>query len=212
MTTAAACTVRTQYGSGVSSGNSSRTGRPVDLPPLRPTARLRCRSSAELLLRSDFPFLPPFPGTAGKAVQGAAGKGRQPEPGHGSLRVSSRPDMREKGRRKKGRTWAEAAKTVRRRERRGKFFFSPAARRREREVTWPRDRAEGHESARRGRRLGSRWRTLRIPRRRSRGCRFSRGLRPDPLVFQSGLPVGGQVAVAPTLLALVSAPCVVLAQ
>lgn len=59
MTTAAACTVRTQYGSGVSSGNSSRTRRPVDPPPL--TARLRGRSSAELLLRSDFPFLPPFP-------------------------------------------------------------------------------------------------------------------------------------------------------
>lgn len=34
MTTAAACTVRTQYGSGGSSGNGSRTGRPVDLPPL----------------------------------------------------------------------------------------------------------------------------------------------------------------------------------
>lgn len=99
--------------------------------------------------------------------------------------------MREKGRRKKGRTWAEAARTVRRRERRGEFFFSPAARRREREVTWPRDRAEGHESARRGRRLGSRWRALRLPRHRSRGCRFSRGLRPDPLVFQSGVASRG---------------------
>lgn len=45
-------------------------------------------------------------------MQGAAGKGTQPEPGHRSLPVSSRTDMREKGRRKKGRTWAEAAKTV----------------------------------------------------------------------------------------------------
>ncbi|XP_076415264.1 putative Polycomb group protein ASXL2 isoform X5 [Peromyscus maniculatus bairdii] len=58
------------------------------------------------------PFPPTFPRPAGKAVQGAAGKGRQPEPGHGCLPVSSGPDMREKGRRKKGRTWAEAAKTV----------------------------------------------------------------------------------------------------
>ncbi|XP_076415253.1 putative Polycomb group protein ASXL2 isoform X1 [Peromyscus maniculatus bairdii] len=58
------------------------------------------------------PFPPTFPRPAGKAVQGAAGKGRQPEPGHGCLLVSSGPDMREKGRRKKGRTWAEAAKTV----------------------------------------------------------------------------------------------------
>ena len=41
----------------------------------------------------------------------------------------SRPDMREKGRRKKGRTWAEAAKTVRRRERTGRLggFRSLAA-------------------------------------------------------------------------------------
>lgn len=59
MTTAAACTVRTQYGSGGSSGNGSRTGRPVDPPP--PPARLRGRFLAELLLPSDFPFLPPFP-------------------------------------------------------------------------------------------------------------------------------------------------------
>lgn len=58
MTTAAACTVRTQYGSGGSSGNGSRTGRPVEHPP---TARLRGRFLTELLLRSDFPFLPPFP-------------------------------------------------------------------------------------------------------------------------------------------------------
>ncbi|XP_055477977.1 uncharacterized protein LOC129687537 [Psammomys obesus] len=88
--------------------------RQQDRPPCRPprAARLRGRLLAESLLRPDFSFLPTFPGTAGKAVQGAAGKGTQPEPGHGSLPVSSRPDMREKGRRKKGRTWAEAAKTV----------------------------------------------------------------------------------------------------
>lgn len=58
MTVAAACTVRTQYGSGGSSGNGSRrTGRPID----RPQRTTPAASSAPVLLRPDFPFLLPFP-------------------------------------------------------------------------------------------------------------------------------------------------------
>lgn len=52
---------------------------------------------------------------------------------------------------------------------RQELVFSPATGRREREVTWPRDRVEEHESARRERRLGSRWRAGRRPRRRREG-------------------------------------------
>jgi hypothetical protein len=57
--------------------------------------------------------------------------------------------MREKGRRKKGRTWAEAAKTVRGRERRGRLggfrllAACPPVRRRGREVTSPATRLRG---------------------------------------------------------------------
>lgn len=75
MTTAAACTVRAQYGSGGRSGNGSRTGRPVD-PPHPPTARLRGRFHAELLLRSDFPFLPPFPAPREKQCRAQQARGR----------------------------------------------------------------------------------------------------------------------------------------
>lgn len=57
--------------------------------------------------------------------------------------------MREKGRRKKGRTWAEAAKTVRRRERTGRLggFRSLAARRLQgKGGQWPCDPAEGAQN------------------------------------------------------------------
>lgn len=82
MTTAAACTVRTQYGSGVSSGNSSRTGRPIDPPPLRASAaapRLSCFSGP------TFPFshLSRHRGknSAGRSKQGkAAGAGARKPP------------------------------------------------------------------------------------------------------------------------------------
>lgn len=93
MTTEAACTVRTQYGSGGSSGNGSGTGHPVESPPPA-TARLRGRFLAELLLRSDLPFLPP--GTAGKAVQGAAGKGTNAA-GAGARKLPSQFKNRHEG-------------------------------------------------------------------------------------------------------------------
>lgn len=116
MTTEAACTVRTQYGSGGSSGSGSRTGHPVE-PPTPATARLRGRLLAELLLGSDFPFLPPF--LAPREKQCRAQQARERSRSRGTEASQSvRTDMREKGRRKKGRTWAEAAKTVRRREQR----------------------------------------------------------------------------------------------
>lgn len=108
MTVAAACTVRTQYGSGGSSGNGSRrTGRPIDRPPhtTPPLPLLGCSSGL------TFPFSH-LSRHRGKNSAGQSRQGGRPQPGHGSLPVSSRPDMREKGRRKKGRTWAEAAKTV----------------------------------------------------------------------------------------------------
>lgn len=57
--------------------------------------------------------------------------------------------MREKGRRKKGRTWAEAAKTVSGRERRGRprGFCPLAARRSQRKGGhWPSDPAEGAQN------------------------------------------------------------------
>lgn len=62
MTVAAACTVRTQYGSGGSSGNGSRrTGRFIDFPPTPTPRTTAAASSAWVLLWPDFPFLPPFP-------------------------------------------------------------------------------------------------------------------------------------------------------
>lgn len=110
MTTEAACTVKTQYGSGGSSGSGSRTGHPVE-PPTPATARLRGRLLAELLLGSDFPFLPPF--LAPREKQCRAQQARERSRSRGTEASQSvRTDMREKGRRKKGRTWAEAAKTV----------------------------------------------------------------------------------------------------
>lgn len=82
MTTAAACTVRAQYGSGGSSGNGSRTGRPVDHPP---TARLRGRFLADLLPGPTSPFshLSQHRGksSAGRSRQGnAAGAGARKPP------------------------------------------------------------------------------------------------------------------------------------
>lgn len=148
MTVAAACTVRTQYGSGGSSGNGSETGRPLE-PPLRappPPLPLLGRSSG---LTSPFSHLSRH---RGKSSAGQSRQGGRPEPGHGSLPVSSRPDMREKGRRKKGRTWAEAAKTVRGRERRGRpGGFGPLAdlRRQGKGGHWPSDPAEGGTKPRR---------------------------------------------------------------
>lgn len=163
MTVAAACTVRTQYGSGGSSGNGSRrTGRFIDSPPPPPRAPppplplLGCSSG----LTSPFSHLSRH---RGKNSAGQSRQGGRLEPGHGSLPVSSRPDMREKGRRKKGRTWAEAAKTVRRRERSGKpgGFRSFSAHRSQGKrrggggVNGPATRLRGQKTARRGRRLVS---------------------------------------------------------
>ena len=90
--------------------------------PPPPLPLLRCSSG----LTSLFSHLSRH---RGKNSAGQSRQGGRPEPGHGSLPVSSRPDMREKGRRKKGRTWAEAAKTVRRGERTGRLggFCSFAA-------------------------------------------------------------------------------------
>lgn len=145
MTVSAACTVRTQYGSGGSSGNGSRrTGRPIDPPRATPPPLplFGCSSG----LTSPFSHLSRH---RGKSSAGQSRQGGRPEPGHGSLPVSSRPDMREKGRRKKGRTWAEAAKTVRGRERRGRpgGYRSFAARQSQgKGGHWPSDPVEGAQN------------------------------------------------------------------
>lgn len=157
MTVAAACTVRTQYGSGGSSGNGSKTGLPLNYPPTPrrapppPLPLLGCSSGRT----SPFSHLSRL---RGKSSARQSRQGGRPEPGHGSLPVSSRPDMREKGRRKKGRTWAEAAKTVRGRERRGRpggFRSLADLRRQGKGGHWPSDPAEGARSRAGRRRLVS---------------------------------------------------------
>lgn len=193
MTTAAACTVRTQYGSGGSSGNGSRTGRPVDPPAPRASAAASSPSCSSAPT-SPFSHLSRHRGksSAGRSRQGnAAGAGARKPPRQFKTRHEGkgpeeegqdlgggRQDGEEEGAEgKAGRSWS----------------FSPAARRREREVTWPRGRVEGHESARRGRRLGSRWRAPRRPRRRREGsvARLARlaGAAAGPLGVPR-LPVG----------------------
>lgn len=103
--------------------------------------------------------------------------------------------MREKGRRKKGRTWAEAAKTVRGRERRGRpGGFRPLAARRSQGKGghWPSDPAEGAQNRAERAAVGV---GLVIPvgmeapsgRGSPQGCGFSLRLRRVPLVFRSCL-------------------------